>query len=396
VSAAWTTRCCSATALILSIATLFSIAVGAQHAPGTEPLPLFPVRAVWTLTLNNALIAPPAYSRSHVYFAIEGDRLVAYEWEHGRQTWIVSARPVLEPVEGDGLLFVPEAGALKALRIGDGSTAWTLSDLAELAVPPIWHHGWLILCLSSGEVMTLLAADGGLAWRRDLGSPAHATPAVADDRAYVPLADGRIVALDIGKGATLWEGRLPEPATALLATDDRLFGGSRDNFFYAIREEDGTIAWRWRTGADVVGLPVVDDRNVYFVSMDNVLRALSRRSGVQQWVRPLALRPTRGPLMVGRTLIVSGIAQALPAFNMSDGRPAGDLPATGELAGAPAAPWANDPTATGLPRVLVVTRDLAKGAIATLLTRQLDPPLSPFAPPPGAIAVNPPLGAPAE
>ena len=156
MGAAWTTRCCSATALILSISALVSISVAAQHTPtGAEPLPLFPVRAVWTLTLNNALIAPPAYSRSHAYFAIEGDRLVAYEWEHGRQTWIVSARPVVEPVEGDGLLFVPEAGALRALRISDGSTAWALPDVATLAVPPIWHDGWLMLCLANGEVMTL-------------------------------------------------------------------------------------------------------------------------------------------------------------------------------------------------------------------------------------------------
>jgi hypothetical protein len=199
--------------------------------------------------------------------------------------------------------------------------------------------------------------------------------------------------MNIETGAPLWTGRLPEPATALLADADRLFAGSRNNFFYAIRDEDGSIAWRWRTGADVVGLPVVDDRNVYFVSMDNVLRALSRRSGVQQWVRLLSLRPTRGPLAVGRVLIVSGIAQSLPAYNMSDGSPAGELPAAGELAAAPAVVRHST---TGLPQVLVVTRDLVRGATATLFSRQLDPPLSPFAPPPGAIEVNPPLGAPAE
>ena len=45
---------------------------------------------------------------------------------------------------------------------------------------------------------------------------------------------------------------------------------------------------------------------------------------------------------------------------------------------------------------LYKSRDLAKGTVAALFTRNLDPPLSPFAPPPGAIQVNPPLGAPAE
>jgi outer membrane protein assembly factor BamB len=366
----------------------------AQHGPSVgASLSLFPVRAVWTLALDNALVAPPGYSPSHVFFPIEGNRLVAYELEHGRQTWIASVRPMLEPVEGDGLLFVHEAGTVKAIRINDGSTAWEISDLPQLAVAPVWGDGRLILCTASGEVLVLRALDGQLVWRQNLGSRAHAPPALAANRAYVPLDDGRIVAVSVETGASLWAGRLPEPATALLADTDRLFAGSRDNFFYAIREEDGTIAWRWRTGADVVGLPVVDDRNVYFVSMDNVLRALSRRSGVQQWVRLLSLRPTRGPLAIGRTLVVSGIAQSLPAYNMSDGSPAGELPAAGELAAAPAV-VRNSPL--GLPQVLVVTRDLARGATATLFARQLDPPLSPFVPPPGAIEVTPPLGVPAE
>jgi outer membrane protein assembly factor BamB len=367
----------------------------AQHRQSSveASLSLFPVRAVWTLALNNSLIAPPAYSPSHVYFPIEGNRLVAYELEHGRQIWIAPARPLHEPVEGDSLLFVSEAGTVTAIRVSDGSLAWEMPDLPPLAVPPVWDNGWLMLCTASGDVLAVRAIDGHLVWRQSLGSRAHAQPALAANRAYVPLDDGRIVALSMETGAPLWTGRLPEPATALLADADRLFGGSRDNFFYAIREEDGTIAWRWRTGADVVGLPVVDDRNVYFVSMDNVLRALSRRSGVQQWVRLLSLRPTRGPLAIGRTLVVSGIAQSLPVYNMSDGSPAGDLPAAGELAAAPAVV---QNSSLGLPQVLVVTRDLARGATATLLVRQLDPPLSPFVPPPGAIEVTPPLGVPAE
>ena len=264
---------------------------------------------------------------------------------------------------------------------------------ARACCPSGLGNGWLLLCTVSGDVLALRATDGQLVWRQHLNSRAHAQPALGANRAYVPLDDARIVAVSMETGAPLWAGHLPEPATALHADADRLFAGSRDNFFYALREDDGTIAWRWRTGADVVGLPVVDDRNVYFVSMDNVLRALSRRSGVQQWVRLLSLRPTRGPLAIGRILIVSGIAQSLPAYNMSDGTPAGELPAAGELAAAPAV-VGNSPT--GLPQVLVFTRDLARGATATLIARQIDPPLSPFAPPPGAIEVTPPLGVPAE
>jgi outer membrane protein assembly factor BamB len=227
--------------------------------------------------------------------------------------------------------------------------------------------------------------DGHLVWRRDLVSPAHAAPSLAADRVYVPLDDGRVVALQVDTGDVAWERRLGGPATGLLAHDDRIFAGSNDNYFYALRNDDGRVAWRWRTGADVVGVPVVDERNVYFVSLDNALRALSRRTGVQQWVRLLPIRPTRGPLRVDRTLVVSGIAPALRGYNMKDGTPAGELPAAGEQAGSP---YAVPTTASSAPpQVLVVTRDIAKGATATLFMRNLDPPLSPLTVPTNRIKV---------
>lgn len=341
------------------------------------PVSLFPIRTVWTLALNNQLIAPPAYFESHAYFAIEGDRLVAYELEHGSQEWIAPAHPEFEPAIGDGLLFLVQHSSLTALRTKDGTVAWQLPAIGEPSVPPVWDNGWLILATRTGEVLAFRAIDGHLMWRRDLGSPAHAQPSLAADRVYVAVDDGRIVALQVDKGEVAWEHRLGGPATGLLAVDDRLYAGSNDNFFYALHTADGKVAWRWRTGADVVGIPVVDERNVYFVSLDNVLRGLSRRTGVQQWVRLLPLRPTRGPLRVERTLIVSGIPPTLRAYNMSDGAPAGEVAGSGELAGSPYAK-------PGSPAILMVTRDIAKGATATLFRRRLDPPLDALAPLPNA------------
>jgi len=353
-------------------------AAQAARESAPAPLSLFPVRTVWTLALNNQLTVPPVYSGLHAYFAIEGDRLVAYELERGRQEWIAPARADLEPAVGDGLIFIAHAASLTALRTKDGSLAWQLPALGELSVPPVWDNGWLVLATRTGDILALRAIDGHLIWRRDLGSSAHARPSLAADRVYVPADDGRIVALRVDTGDVAWEHRLGGPATGLLAQDDRLYAGSNDNYFYALRSDDGRLAWRWRTGADVVGVPVLDDRNVYFVSLDNALRALSRKTGVQQWIRLLPIRPTRGPTRVDSTLVVSGIAPALRGYNMKDGTAAGDLPAAGEQAGSP---YAVPAASTTLPQLLVVTRDIAKGATATLFMRNLDPPLGPFTPP---------------
>ena len=84
----------------------------------------------------------------------------------------------------------------------------------------------------------------------------------------------------------------------------------------ASRRGTGQIDWRWRTGGDVLGTAVVDARRVYFVSFDNILRALDRRSGAQRWKRPLPFRPLTGPLMAGATIITSGVTP--PSARVSD------------------------------------------------------------------------------
>jgi hypothetical protein len=158
--------------------------------------------------------------------------------------------------------------------------------------------------------------------------------------------------------------------------------------------KDGHTDWRWPTGGDVKGLPAYDDDRIYFVSLDNVLRALDRVSGNQKWMRGLPFRPTWPPVRVGGTIAVAGQSATLRAYTAGDGMSAGDraanpagseMAAGGEIAAAP-----HVVASASTPTLLVVTRDIAKGAAAVLVTRSFEPPITPVAPLP-----NPGLAAPA-
>src|SRR5204862_1189509 len=139
---------------------------------------------------------------------------------------------------------------------------------------------------------------------------------LAADRIYIPTTDNRIVALQIESGEPIWERKLGGPANDILALADRLYAGSQDNFFYCVMAADGRVDWRWRTGGDVIGRPVADNRYVYFLALDNVLRAINLVTGGQQWMRPLPIRPAWGPAKAGSTIIVAGLPPSLRAFNM--------------------------------------------------------------------------------
>ena len=335
------------------------------------------MRPVWTLALNAQLTSRPAFDDAHGYFPIEQNRLVAYALPSGTRQWIIEARPTLAPAAGGGFVFFVEDEALVGVRAADGSRAWTSPIGDELAAAPSWASGWLMLATRGGAIAAIRANDGHEIWRHDLGAAAHAPIAISGDRVFVPLDNGRVVALEIETGAPIWERRLGGTPNEILALDDRLFVGAADNFFYCLTTDDGRVDWRWRAGADAFGLPAVDERRVYFVALDNVVRALNRSNGVQQWIQLLKLRPIGGPLRAGATVVVFGLLPPMRAFNAADGKGGGDIPFAGPLA-PPALPHvlgADDP----LPSLIVVTRDIAKGDTVTRLTRSVEPQASPLA-----------------
>jgi outer membrane protein assembly factor BamB len=377
---AGTTTCCSAFALIV----LASVAV-AERPAGPEPFRLFPVRPAWELRLNNDLIAPPGLAGNRGYFPIEGDRIAAYDIHQGKLLWVAPVRSSLQPAVGSGLVFVVDDKTLIALRDDTGVAAWRTPLTETFVAAPIWISDWLVGTTGSGSVLAFRSTHGDLIWQRELGAPIRGSAAAASDRMYVSMEDGRVVALRIETGEPLWERRLGASPNDILALDDRLFVGSNDNYLYSMRARDGEVLWRWPTGADVVGRPVVDENRVYFVSLDNVLRALDRNSGNQRWKRVLGIRPTRGLVAADDLLIVSGVSRTAPAFLMQDGSPAGNISAEGQLASAP-----HIIEGDALPMLALVTLDIEHGAIVRAFRRSVEPrvndmdplpnPVSPVAP----------------
>jgi outer membrane protein assembly factor BamB len=351
------------------------------------PLGLFPVHQLWTLPLNVQLAAPPAFQNLHAFFPMEDGRIVAYDLTTGTQMWIVPAAATSRPAASTDLLFVMEDGALEALHVADGSSAWKLPFAEQLAAPLVFDNGWLVAATTGSSIVAVRASDGHLVWRSDIGSPAHAPPTLADDRVYVPAEDGRVVALRVDDGRLVWTHQLGGAPSEILAAGDRLFVGSKDNNFYCLKTQDGSVDWSVPTGADVIGLPVADAHNVYFVSLDNVLRAVHRGSGNQEWKRVLAVRPTAGPIQALNVILVTGLSKTLPAFTATEkGLAAGDLGVGDELA---APPYVVDVPGVVGPVVIVVTNDILKGATATAVARSIDPLATPVAPLPDAMMVTP-------
>jgi hypothetical protein len=74
---------------------------------------------------------------------------------------------------------------------------------------------------------------------------------------------------------------------------------------------------------------------VYYVALDNLLRAHNRRDGSLRWKKDLRYRPSAGPVVVGTTVTAPGLTSQLQGFNTRTGAAAQSLTLPSDLAALP-------------------------------------------------------------
>lgn len=316
-----------------------------SEAPGRPPdkkndakkAPPLSMVASWTVTLPSPAAGSLGFDTTQAYVPTRSSELVALSLEDGTVAWTVPLTDIVgPPATGDGLVFVAHARQVEALDARTAASRWRATVGGPVSAPLLWQNGWLLAATKQGDAIMFRAATGEVLWKQALGSAVRVQPAAADDRVYVLLEDGRVAALALATGKTIWEATLPGRGTMIYPLDDRIFVGSADKFFYCLAADTGKRKWRWRTGGTIVGTAAVDDDLVYFVSLDGILRALDRSNGHQAWKIPLPHRPTGGPFLSGRRLLVPGMSAEVPAFHAIDGSAAGSAKLPGEPAVPPA------------------------------------------------------------
>ena len=323
------------------------------------------------LSLGAPPTAQAAVDASTAYVPLRTGRLVAVDLAAARIRWTVDLAPTSAPATGDGLVFLAQADGLTALDAANGRPRWRLPLARGVSAALLWKAGWLIVAANNGDVICLRASDGQIVWKARTTSPVRARPALTADHVYLSLEDGRVVAHDLATGVVAWERQLGGTPGPVLALDDRVFVGSADKFFYCLSAENGKRKWRWRMGGGIVGEPVLDAQHVYFVALDNVLRALHRWNGSQRWKQGLPVRPSGAPLLAGSILYVAGVAAELHAYRADTGAPAGTFEAPAELASPPQLVEDN-------PDLLSAVLLLTRGGDLQVLRRRIEPAIVPL------------------
>lgn len=294
-----------------------------ETLPGTPvPRPEVPTTIAWTVSIAAAPLTSPIVTSSHVIVAHLPGTVASYRRDDGRELWRAALLPD-QPLATDGtLVFVTAGEAIHALRIADGSVAWRAPS-GILTAPLVVKDGWMIAA-TAGKLTARRSVDGSAVWSVDAGVQRQAG-AVSGDTLFVPQVDGRLVARQLADGATKWERRLAGSPVEPLVVGDALFFGANDKNFYCLNALSGDVDWQIRVGASIRGRAASDGHRVFFVAVDNLVRAVDRRSGALRWLKGVAFRPSMGPVAAGGSVLVAGPGVEVRMLTATDGATLGAI-----------------------------------------------------------------------
>jgi outer membrane protein assembly factor BamB len=194
---------------------------------------------------------------------------------------------------------------------------WRYESSITLNLTPASDNERIYLPLAGGTIVALNAKDGQLCWRSEIGGEFSASPAADDTAIYVAseivdttgtqtASAGALRAIGREGGVTQWLTPLVKPLRgAITLGGDKLFAGGSDGRAYAFDKRTGGVFWSIPFPSPFSGQPIADGGRVYFGSEDGTLLALEESTGKILW-RYRTKGAIRGPVAVSRSTVFFG------------------------------------------------------------------------------------------
>jgi outer membrane protein assembly factor BamB len=172
---------------------------------------------------------------------------------------------------------------------------WRYESSVTLNLTPGFDNERIYLPLAGGIIVALKASNGQLYWRSEMGGELSASPVADENTIYVASETtvppneiqkpaGALRALGREGGVTQWMTPLVRPLRgALTVSGAKLFAGGSDGRAYAFDKRTGGVLWSIPFALVFSGQPVAKDGKVYLGSEDGTLLALDESTGRLLW-----------------------------------------------------------------------------------------------------------------
>jgi len=315
-------------------------------------------RQVWVKKLKLPLSAGPGAAQGLVVLGSSKGDVVALDAATGRELWRVrvNAELLSAPAISDGIVVLRSVdGRLRGLNRDTGKELWSVEQqvpklsLRGTATPVIAKE--LVVCgFDNGKVMAVSLASGDTVWDTALASPHGRTELdrlvdvdsavrVVGDDVYATGFQGRTAMLALDSGQIWWAHDMSS-YRGLTVDPQTLFVTQADGDVVALRDRDGSEVWHndslKRRG---LSAPVLTSTAVVVADYQGYIHWLDKASGkLVARSRLSKFRVSNPPVAVGDTVIVLSDGGDLAAFRATP-RPivaAAPAPAVAPAAPAPA------------------------------------------------------------
>ena len=279
---------------------------------------------LWKVGVEGSVRTGPLLDKDRLFVATESQpngQVYALRLRDGHVLWRARAGSVVAPLVFDtttAALYVgTDEGSVLRLDSDKGEVHWhTVLSGAVRAGPLITPHGLLVATTS--DTLYLLDPDHG-AVRAQLALPGTvlATPATDGQRAYFGTVNGRIVAIDLASGTTVWDrpaGDAVYGAPALVR--DTLFVMARNGQLWLIPVTQPDSARSHALGfvATAGPTPLASGGGVLVANITGDVVLVEPSDGSIRWRTQIPGPIDEPPLVRERELIVIGGHGNIHAF----------------------------------------------------------------------------------
>ncbi len=321
--------------LPLSFAALL-IAAGCSKDKDVEPpakLVKFPqtlpVKKLWGegVGRNNKQVQlrlglGPAIDNSVVFAANHKGEVLAVKLETGRTVWVKKLKLPLSagPAAAFGLVVVGSGkGDVIAMNASTGKELWRSRVNSELLSSPAISENVIVFRSVDGRLHGFDAHSGKLLWSVEQQMPrltlrGTAIPVVAKEVAISGFDNGKVMAVSLNTGDTIWDTVLAAPKgrteldrlvdidSAVHVVGDNVFAAGFQGRTAMLALDSGQLWWS-HDMSSYRGL-AVDADNLYVTESDGVVVAMRQRDGSELWRNDKIMRRGLSAPIVTSTAIV--------------------------------------------------------------------------------------------
>jgi outer membrane protein assembly factor BamB len=300
--------------LSLGLATLL-LAAGCSKDKDVEPPAMLlkypatlPIKKLWGDSLGGGkkqlvlrLGLGPALDDHVVYAASHKGEVLAVAVATGKQLWVKKLKLPLSagPAAGFGLVVVGSTkGNVIALESGTGKERWRTRVNSELLSAPAISEKVVVLRSVDGRLHGLDTGTGKELWQVEQQVPrlslrGTATPLIAKELAISGFDNGKVMAVNVTTGDTVWDTALASPHgrteldrlvdvdSAVRVVGENVFAAGFQGRTAMLALDSGQIWWA-HDMSSYRGL-AVDAENLFVTLSDGTVVAMRQRDGSEIW-----------------------------------------------------------------------------------------------------------------